>query len=569
MTQSSQSRISNRANLNITKTRVLLLSLVLGLLLVVGSLFWSTWQTLAIASSLKTFNLASASSQAQQVQPMSGVIAVAGGWLLPDLHAWHQAVSLVAELPASSEQIVSANATSLLGSSELNAESKETYAKSLNQVVTQLNQLNTLLADTVFIKPLFGSQIDSFSQFNTHLQTVYQSLLQGDHTYIVLFQNSEELRATGGFMGSYAIASVSDGLVTDLNIQDIYVPDGQFTGFVTPPAGVSEYLSSGNGLRLPDANWWPDFPSSAARILPFMAMGKNQSIDGVIAVNLDVAEKILQVTGPIYLPDYQTRVTAENFALVARSDRDTFFPGSTAKVHFLSHFMTQLKLQMSQLSSQQLQELSKVILASMTNKDIQIFSNQSPLQELFRQYHFSGELYSPPESFYLMNIESNVGINKANRETSRSVAVTLGEGATQILIKFENNNPVTIPSPNPTPGAADHLHYINYHRVLVLPDVSIDKIMFNDQEITRWDEEIITTNQGQQLKQIGFLIEIPERTQKTLEIHLDHPPLSTFSSVTLQKQSGIPPTPHQIVSPEGIHSILLEKDETFLFSDLN
>jgi hypothetical protein len=370
-------------------------------------------------------------------------------------------------------------------------------------------------------------------------------------------------------MGSYAVVKLAQGQLSNIEVMDIYVPDGQFQGFVTPPPGVAEYLSSGSGLRLPDANWWPDFPSSATRILPFMGMGQNQAVDGVVAVNLAVVEKVLQVVGPVYLPDYQTEVTAETFAEVARSDRDEFFPGSIAKVQFLSHFMTQLKLKLSQLNTDQIKEIFKVLDSSLASKDIQLFSNQPALQELLHQYQITGELNSPESALYFMSIESNVGINKANRSILRSAVIDLGANESNYAITFTNQNPITSPA-NLTlqPNAAPHFHYVNYQRFLLNPTASITQITIDGAPITDWDEEIILSSAGQQFKQLGFLVEIPEQTNKTVNITFSHPPLETYELLTIQKQSGTPPSPLEISSPAGNTSVLLETDLNLKLSEL-
>lgn len=124
-------------------------------------------------------------------------------------------------------------------------------------------------------------------------------LMTGNHRLVVLLQNSDELRATGGFMGSYAVIELNEGVIHQLHVQDIYVPDGQFTGFVTAPPGAAEYLSSGKGLRLPDSNWYPDFPTSAQSVMQFFALGKETQIKTIVAINVEVVEELLNITGPI------------------------------------------------------------------------------------------------------------------------------------------------------------------------------------------------------------------------------------------------------------------------------
>jgi hypothetical protein len=60
--------------------------------------------------------------------------------------------------------------------------------------------------------------------------------------------------------------------------------------------GLNEYLSAGKGLRLPDANWWPNFANSAEQILYFFENNKATNYQGVIAINLRVVEELLELT---------------------------------------------------------------------------------------------------------------------------------------------------------------------------------------------------------------------------------------------------------------------------------
>ena len=66
-----------------------------------------------------------------------------------------------------------------------------------------------------------------------------------DGKYIVLLQNNRELRATGGFVGSYVRVIWDMGKLVDLGVQDIYVPDGKLVGHVEPPYPVQESFRQG------------------------------------------------------------------------------------------------------------------------------------------------------------------------------------------------------------------------------------------------------------------------------------------------------------------------------------
>jgi len=58
---------------------------------------------------------------------------------------------------------------------------------------------------------------------------------------MVLLQNENELRASGGFIGSYGILTINDGKWQDLEINDVYQADGQLKGHVEPPAEIKKY----------------------------------------------------------------------------------------------------------------------------------------------------------------------------------------------------------------------------------------------------------------------------------------------------------------------------------------
>ncbi len=157
-------------------------------------------------------------------------------------------------------------------------------------------------------------------------------------TYLLLFQNSAELRPTGGFIGSYGLLTFEKGKLLDFNVEDIYSADGQLKGYVEPPAPIKEFLGQ-NTWYFRDSNWDPDFPISAQRAEWFLKKTTNRSVDGVIAVNLPAVKELLKATGTINLTDYNEEVTADNlFERAEYHSEIDFFPGSTQKKRFLGSF---------------------------------------------------------------------------------------------------------------------------------------------------------------------------------------------------------------------------------------
>jgi len=391
------------------------------------------------------------------------------------------------------------------------------------------------------------------------LITIAQKILTDEQTYVLLFQNSEELRATGGFLGSYAKVQLEDGQLIDFKIEDIYVPDGQFGWFIEAPTGAKEYLSGGDGLRLRDANWHPDFPTSAQQILTYLAWGKEAGIDGAIAVNLPVVEKVLSSTGPIYLHDYEQTVTENNFSDIARSDRDKFFPGSVQKQHFLATFFNQLLIKLQELDQTGQQLLVEKIITSTIEKDLQFFSNDQSLQSLFEKLEISGHIAQIENAAYLMLVESNVGINKANQHIDRAVDLKIKDDYDLIEVTFVNRN-LPPNSKKKNPNEANHLGYVNYQRILLSPEVKVEEILFDSQIITNWDEELISNSRGKMFKQVGFLLTLPERETKKLLIKLDNLVADQKSTIFIQKQAGLSRVPYHFSYHNQELSLDLIKD---------
>ena len=140
-----------------------------------------------------------------------------------------------------------------------------------------------------------------------------------DKRYLLVFQNNNELRASGGFVGSYALVDLRDG-----KIKNIEVPGG---GSYDTEGGLKVLMAAPQPLWLVnplwhfwDANWWPDWELSARNLMWFLEKSDGPSVDGVITFTPTVIEKLLTVTGPIDLKEkYGVTITADNFWEVTQS----------------------------------------------------------------------------------------------------------------------------------------------------------------------------------------------------------------------------------------------------------
>lgn len=143
---------------------------------------------------------------------------------------------------------------------------------------------------------------------------VYQELKANQGRFVVLLQNNNEVRSTGGFAGSLLVADVSDTGIT-FDISDIY----SFDRLVPPEAQLSApefFHPLSKTLSLRDANFWPDFPTSAKTYQQFFQSTGGKTPHTVFAINLNVIQEVLAITGPITLKKWNITLDQYNFDLL-------------------------------------------------------------------------------------------------------------------------------------------------------------------------------------------------------------------------------------------------------------
>ncbi|MFA6099404.1 MAG: DUF4012 domain-containing protein [Patescibacteria group bacterium] len=125
--------------------------------------------------------------------------------------------------------------------------------------------------------------------------------------YLVILQNADEMRPSGGFIGSIANVTFDGGEMTDFRFSDVYNIDNPVsaTWKEVPPEPLVKNLGV-KAWFMRDANWSPDFVVSASRVLDFytreMALqGKPDKPNGVIALEPGFFKELLRLVGPIQI----------------------------------------------------------------------------------------------------------------------------------------------------------------------------------------------------------------------------------------------------------------------------
>jgi len=400
---------------------------------------------------------------------------------------------------------------------------------------------------------------------------------KSEKTYFVLLQNNFELRPSGGFLGSYAKLKFKQGVLADLLIQDIYVPDGQIGGHVDPPWPIQEAFKTGF-WKLRDANWDPDFPTAAQTIDWFFQKGKEEKAAGLIAVNLLTVKKLLKVIGAIYLPDYQLWVNEENFYQVTQSYAETnFFPGSTQKANILSALGSAFFEKFKNLSFGQMKAVAKIVDKDLNQRQILLSFTDPVLANFFQGLGWDGsmakvELATDQISDYLYLVETNLGANKANCCVDRKVTQTVdldssGTMKERLQIDYQYQSGFTKEILPVFPASA----YQNFLRLYLPESAQLTQIKVAGDPLKLTEKNLIDDKEQLGLKGYGFFVTVAPLSQKTVEVDYEFKnlpsPLPSQYHLIIQKQPGIESFPYVInLSKDGRKILyqekLIQQDET-------
>lgn len=269
---------------------------------------------------------------------------------------------------------------------------------------------------------LLPTLAQSFEEVVTHADALGALLgADGKRTYMVVFQNNTELRPTGGFMGSFAEVSFDDGAITDMRIPGggTYDIQGQLHAFVAAPGPLQLVRAR---WEFQDANWFPDFPTSARKMLWFYESAGGPSVDGVLSINADVLEQLLRVLGPITLND-GTELNAENVLFEIQQEAEINYDkeANTPKAivgELTQHIFDKLET----ADAQTLLKVTGVFVDSLNGRSMQVYFSNNGLQSTMKDLGWTGEVRATSDD-YLMVVHTNVGGGKTDTVLERDITV--------------------------------------------------------------------------------------------------------------------------------------------------
>lgn len=255
--------------------------------------------------------------------------------------------------------------------------------------------------------------------------------LNGRRAYLIVGQNSDELRSTGGFLSMTMAVGIEDGQLKGNHISDANVVDNYLEKpYGDPPAAMREFI--GIDLFLfRDSNYWPDFPTSGRKMMDFYTYGTGLELDGIAAVDIRFIGRLIGAVGPITVPESDIVLTADNtLEILEQAWSQGLDIGGVSRKDFLGNIAAGI---ISHIQSDgfdpDIATLAQILDESIRDKSLQIFIDSAEEKAAFAKLGINGQVsYRAGEDVLLLSA-NNVGVNKSNRwvESTLSYEVVLHE----------------------------------------------------------------------------------------------------------------------------------------------
>lgn len=373
------------------------------------------------------------------------------------------------------------------------------------------------------------AQLIAFIGFVLILAGLINLVVSSRLQVILIFQNSDEIRATGGFFGSLAIIKTHGLGIESMHWHDVYELDDQIAEYLPAPVAVQRYLSSGHDtLHLQDANWERDFPSSMKAVSTLLERARVDRADAIVAINSTLVQRLLdfwteQGLDPNFHDFYGDKITSENFTTLARRDHSLLATPRQPKTRFLRYFGEQLLVFWRQLDFKQQMATLKFLAAQKSDRLYQIYTEKPWLETLIRWIGASGETSRSWQCETVYLVPSNVGINKSNRYTTQTIAnpeITIAdqESTASVTLQIVNNAPLL----NDV-LLLERSQFADYQRVLLSPEATVSAIVVNGEPVRERDERIIVDARGQTWREVGFFLMVEEQNQASVTLEIQSP----------------------------------------------
>ncbi len=395
---------------------------------------------------------------------------------------------------------------------------------------------------------------------------------KGRKKYLVIFQNDNELRPTGGFMTAYAVVFIENGVITPEKSDDIYELDKKYRNKPAIPAQLGRFLITESKWNLRDMNVDPSFKNSMALFYSHYQKvpGEPQNIDGIIALDTNVLEKMVEILGPVEVPGYGTFGSQADprcdcpqiiYALSEIIDRPTPYLRQNRK-GILAPMMQALIKKTYDAPRDRWPQLASLIWSGVQGRHIQFYFLDSNLQAAAEAINAAGMVPQMPQdgTDFLAVVDANLAGAKSNLFVDTSAEVSVldvsgGRVKKQVELTYRNNHAAS--NCNLEKGELCLNGLLNdWTRWYVPKGVELVEALGLEEGY-----KVDTSNTDYDVIEGVFRLSPLNQTKVRLTYTVPYQPTDRYV-LHLQKQGGTDVIPYHVTTPTGESTVNLDKDLT-------
>lgn len=240
---------------------------------------------------------------------------------------------------------------------------------------------------------------------------------EGPKTYLLLAQNEDELRPTGGFITAAGTLMMQDAQLGNLTFQGSGELDNWTKAYPSAPWQLHQYMNS-EVLVLRDANWFSDYRVAAVYAETLYAYQNDHSVDGVIVIDQHVLVELLRVTGPIPLEGSAELIGADSVVEYMRAQKIPPWVITEANSALWDNkaFINRLTAALLKRIIEggfELEQMARVLLQALDEHHILLQFDNPALTPVLVRRGWDGAI-RPGAGDFLMAVDFNSGFNKTN-----------------------------------------------------------------------------------------------------------------------------------------------------------
>ena len=277
---------------------------------------------------------------------------------------------------------------------------------------------------------------------------------EGPRTYLILAQNDDERRPTGGWISSYGLVTLENGEMSEVTFSDSWAADNLQVSHEVPPESMLRALWAEIWL-FRDANWSPDFPASAQVAEAILLRDQGITVDGVLAVDQCALQLLIGALAPLEVASSDQPITASNLLAFMRDawaqpedavvSSEDWSEWVARRKDFMPDLVDAMQRKVQdEPGAVDLGLLARSLWQGLQERHILVYMQDENASEILASQGWDGSLLDAPGD-YLQVVDANVGFNKVDPNVRREIAYSVDlrdpeDASAEVAVTYRNES---------------------------------------------------------------------------------------------------------------------------------